>query len=284
MQAAYIGRRGERLFMAYDANQIAVEPILASFIQMQQGVTRTSTPLFAQLVAGFVANCQTTTVATASATTFINSSTTTGELTTNNIGNFARRIEDSVLSLRLRPNQQFAVITKIDNSGDSNYHAAQFTLRRRFTSGLGVSLAYTFAKSIDNQSVDPVGATSGGAINNTTSRAPVDIRDFRLDRGRSDFDRTHILQGATVWEVPVGKGKRFLKSSSGIVNQILGGWTVNSIFAFMTGEPFNVNAGGDSSSAPGGRTANAAHTARALVQRPISAHLQYLPGQTSIGP
>ena len=51
-----------------------------------------------------------------------------------------------------------------------------------------------------------------------------------------------------------------------------------------TGEPFNVNAGGDSSSAPGGRTANAAHTARAVVQRPISAHLQYLPGQTSIGP
>jgi len=54
------------------------------------------------------------------------------------------------------------------------------TLRRRFTSGLGVSLAYTFAKSIDNQSVDPVGATSGGAITNTTSRAPVDIRDFRI--------------------------------------------------------------------------------------------------------
>jgi len=155
MQAAYIGRRGERLFMAYDANQIAVEPILASFVQMQQGVARTSTPLFAQLVAGFIANGQTSTQATLSATSFINSSTTTGELAINNIGNFARRIEDSVLSLKLRPNQQFGVITKIDNSGDSNYHAAQFTLRRRFSSGLGLSMAYTFGKSIDNQSVDP---------------------------------------------------------------------------------------------------------------------------------
>src|SRR3989441_12047399 len=222
MQAAYIGRRCERLFMSYDANQIAVEPILASFVQMQQGVTRTSTPLFAQLVAGFVANCQTTTVATASATTFINSSTTTGELTTNNIGNFARRIEDSVLSLRLRPNQQFAVITKIDNSGDSNYHAAQFTLRRRFSSGLGLSMAYTYGKSIDNQSVDPVGASSGGGLTTTNSRTPTDIRNWREERARSDFDRTQVLQAASVWELPVGKGKRFLGSSHGIVNHLHG--------------------------------------------------------------
>jgi hypothetical protein len=155
MQASYIGRRGERLFMAYDANQIAVEPILPSFEQMQQGAPRTSTPLFGQLVTGFIANGRTPAQATADATSFLNSSTTTGELTTNNIGNFARRIEDSVLSLRLRPNQQFGVITYISNEGDSNYHAAQFTLRRRFSSGLGLSMAYTFGKSIDNQSVDP---------------------------------------------------------------------------------------------------------------------------------
>lgn len=276
MQAAYIGRRGERLFMAYDANQIAVEPILPSFVQMQQGVTRTSTPLFAQLVAGFVANGQTTTQATASATTFINSSTTTGELTTNNIGNFARRIEDAVLSLRLRPNQQFAVITKIDNSGDSNYHAAQFTLRRRFSSGLGLSLAYTFGKSIDNQSVDPVGASSGGGLSTTNSRTPSDVRNFRNERGRSDFDRTQVLQAASVWEVPLGKGKRFLRSSRGIVNQVLGGWTINSIYTFQTGEPFAVRSGLF--------TANGSHESRAGVQQVVKAQLQEIPGSPLPGP
>jgi hypothetical protein len=206
------------------------------------------------------------------------------DLQFNAAGSFAQRVEDNTLALKLRPNQQFARITYLDNSGDSNYHAAQFTLRRRFASGLGVSLSYTFAKSIDNQSVDPVGASSGGGLTNTTSRAPVDIRDFRLDRSRSDFDRTHILQGATVWEVPVGKGRRFLSSSPGIVNQILGGWTVNTIFAYMTGEPFSVMAGGDSTTAPGGRISNASHTTRAIVQQPISAQLQYLPGQTFFGP
>jgi hypothetical protein len=275
-QAAYIGRRGERLFMAYDANQIAVEPILPSFVLMQQGVNRTTTPLFAQLVAGFIANGQTNAQATASATTFVNSSTTTGELTTNNIGNFARRIEDSVLSLRLRPNQQFGVITKIDNSGDSNYHAAQFTLRRRFSSGLGLSMAYTFGKSIDNQSVDPVGASSGGGLSTTNSRTPTDIRNFRLERGRSDFDRTQVLQAATVWEVPLGKGQRFLGSSHGIVNQVLGGWTINSIFTFQTGEPFAVRSGIF--------TANGSHESRAGVQQPVKAQLQEIPGSPLPGP
>jgi hypothetical protein len=292
MEAGYIGRRGEHLFMAYNINQINSDPIVPSFLIMQRNLTTTGcqpsgttsggaacgtpVPLRAQLIASGLS---------AGATdTLLNQSATVTDLQFNAAGSFAERIENTTLALKLRPNQQFARITYLDNSGDSNYHAAQFTLRRRFSSGFGLSLAYTFGKSIDNQSVDPVGSTSGGAITNTTSRAPIDIRNFRLDRGRSDFDRRQILQGATVWEVPVGKGKRFLNSSSGIVNHILGGWTINTLFNYMTGEPFSVLAGGDSTAAPGGRTANAAHTARAIMQHPVSAELQYLAGQTSLGP
>jgi hypothetical protein len=292
LDAAYIGRRGEHLFMAYNINQINADKILPSFLIMQQNLVTagcrpsgttaanapcgTPVPLRAQLIASGLS--------TSATDTLLNQSATVTDLQFNAAGGFAEKIENTTLALKLRPNQQFARITYLDNSGDSNYHAAQFTLRRRFSSGLGMSLAYTFAKSIDNQSVDPVGSTSGGAITNTTSRAPTDIRDFGLDRGRSDFDRRHILQGATVWEVPVGKGKRFLNSSSSIVNSLLGGWTINTIFTRMSGEPFSVMAGGDSTAAPGGRTANAAHTSRAIMQSPISAQLQYLTGQTSIGP
>jgi hypothetical protein len=137
-------------------------------------------------------------------------------------------------------------------------------------------MAYTFGKSIDNQSVDPVGASSGGGLSTTNSRTPTDIRNFREERGRSEFDRTHVLQGATVWEVPLGKGKRFLGSSHGVINQIIGGWTVNSIVTVMSGEPFAVRSGSF--------TANGSHESRAGVQRPVQAQLQYLPGQTFAGP
>ena len=286
MDAAYVGRRGERLFMAYDANQIRVEPIVPSFAMMQannaatnclpSGATRdvskpacvpvfpaSQIPLLAAGVSGINA-------------TFVNSTTTQGELTTNNVGNLARRIEDTTLAFRLRPNQQFGVITKIDNSGDSNYHAAQFTLRRRFSSGLGLSMAYTFGKSIDNQSVDPVGASSGGGLSTTNSRTPTDIRDFRKERGRSDFDRTHVLTASSVWELPFGKGRRFFKSSSGVTNQVVGGWTVNAIYTFMTGEPFAVRSGVF--------TANGSHEGRAGVQQPVKAQLQEPPGLPLPGP
>jgi hypothetical protein len=205
----------------------------------------------------------------------MNSSTTAGDLDLNSAGAFARRIEDNVLTLKLRPNQQFAVITYLSNEGDSNYHAAQFTLRRRFSSGLGLSMAYTFGKSIDNQSVDPVGAASGGGLSTTNSRTPTDIRNFHNERGRSDFDRTQVLQAASVWELPVGRGKRFLRSSPGVVNHLLGGWTINSIYTFQTGEPVAVRSGSF--------TANGNHESRAGVQAPVTAQLQTLLGQTFPG-
>lgn len=284
MDAGYIGRRGTRLFMAYDINQVNSDPLVPSFLIMQQNRARGCTATGTGCPAGvtgitppLLSSLQTAGGLSASAaTTFLNSSTTVTDLNRNSVGNFAVRIENTTLGLKLRPNQQFAAITYLDNSGDSNYHAAQFTLRRRFSSGLGLSLAYTFAKSIDNQSVDPVGASSGGGLSTTNSRTPTDIRNFREERARSDFDRTHALQGATVWEVPIGKGKRFLGSSNGFVNQILGGWTVNSIFTVMTGEPFAVRSGSF--------TANGSHESRAGVQRPVQAQLQYLPNQTFAGP
>jgi hypothetical protein len=139
-----------------------------------------------------------------------------------------------------------------------------------------LSFAYTFGKSIDNQSVDPVGAASGGGLSTTNSRTPTDIRNFREERARSDFDRTQVVQAASVWEVPIGRGRRFLGSSGGVVNQIFGGWTINSIYTFMTGEPFAVRSGSF--------TANGNHESRAGVQLPVQAQLQFLPGQTFAGP
>jgi hypothetical protein len=284
MQAAYVGRRGEHLFMAYDINQVNPTSIIPSFLIMQQNRAKGCLP------SGTSAGTCTTGVAppllallqsagglsSTAAASFLNSSTTTGELDINGAGSFAARIEDNTLGLKLRPNQQFALITYLDNSGDSNYHAAQFTLRRRFSSSLGLSFAYTYGKSIDNQSVDPVGAASGGGLSTTNSRTPTDIRNFREERARSDFDRTQVVQAASVWEVPLGKGRRFLRSSHGIVNQLLGGWTINSIYTFQTGEPFAVRSGAF--------TSNGSHESRAGVQLPVSAQLQYVTGSPLPGP
>ncbi len=273
-QAAYIGRRGTHLLRAYDINQIDAKPILGDFLKMQENIAKGCNADGLGCPAGVTGALISIVNYPASVTNspkgpltqaFVNSGTTRTDLQQNGAGNFAGRIEQTTLALKLRPNQQFGVITYIDAGGDSYYHAAQFTLRKRFEKGLLFGLAYTFGKSIDNQSVDPVGAASGGGLSTTNSRTPTDVRDWRGERARSDFDRTHALSANGVWELPFGRGK-WLNTGNGFLNTIIGGWSVNGIYTFMTGEPFNVRSGV--------RTSNFSHESRANVIKPVEAKLQ----------
>ncbi|MGH9659826.1 MAG: TonB-dependent receptor, partial [Bryobacteraceae bacterium] len=268
-QAGYVARRGTRLFRAYDINQIDADPILPSFGIMQQNVGRGCRPDGSNCPAG-VSGAAVPLVASGVLTSaFVNSTTSVNDLSLNAAGNMAGRIEQTTLAARLRPNQQFGVITYLDSGGDSYYHSGQATLRKRFESGLHLGAAYTFAKSIDNQSVDPVGSSSGGGLNTTNSRTPSSIRNWREERGRSDFDRTHVLTANWMYELPFGK------SGAPALRHVLGGWAINGIYTAMSGEPFSVRSGT--------RTANYSHESRAdLVGAKPSTSLVEVPGV--IGP
>ncbi len=246
-QAAYVGHRGTRLMRIYNLNQINGDSIKDSFLIMQRnynascqpdgtgcpsGVTGTPVPI--------VANGS---IPASVVSTVINSSTTKGYLPLNNIGAFVQRIETYTLNLKLRPNQQFSTISYIDTGGDSYYHALQTTLRKRFEKGLMFGLAYTLGKSIDDQSIDPVGASSGGGYSTTASRYATDIRDWRNERARSDFDRRQVLSLTGVWDLPLGKGKSLGANFHGPLNAILGGWSVNGIYTYESGEPFSIMSG-----------------------------------------
>lgn len=140
-----------------------------------------------------------------------------------------------------RPNPQFSSIFYFDSGADSYYHALQIHVRRQ-TRNLSYGAAYTFGKSMDNGSVDPVGATSSGAVGNN-SRTNTDIRNFRFDRGRSDFDRTHVFIGHWVWDLPFGRGQHWGNGVPAALNQIIGGWTATGIVTIMSGEPWGVLSG-----------------------------------------
>jgi hypothetical protein len=274
-QVAYVGHRGTRLQRAYDLNQISAAPIIPSFQIMQSnynlgckpdgtgcptGITGTPVPI---VVSGAIP--------TSLVSTVINSSTTIGYLTTNAAGSFASRIEQNTLNLHLRPNQQFNKITYIDSGGDSYYHAFQATLRKRFDKGLLFGLSYTYGKSIDDQSVDPIGASSSGGLSTSNSRTPTDIRNWRNERGRSDFDRRNVLMINAVYDLPVGRGKSLGGNMPSVLNHVFGGWSVNGIYTAQSGEPFSVTSGTF--------TQNASHYSRAsLVGAQPTAQLQQLPG------
>jgi hypothetical protein len=205
----------------------------------------------------------------------VNSSTSITELTQNAAGTMTGRIEQTTLAGKFRPNQQFGVITYIDSGGDSYYHAFQATLRKRFSQGLQLAFAYSLAKSMDDQSVDPVASSSGGGLSTTNSRTPADTRNWRNERAVSDFDRRHVLSAVWLYELPFGRGKLVGSGASGLVDRLIGGWTVNGLYSFNTGEPYSVTSGV--------RTANNTHVSRAnLVGAFPDTSLKEVPGV--IGP
>ncbi len=271
-QVSYIGRRGTRLLRAYDSNQINADGILPSFLLMQQNMRNGCRPDGTGCANGVAIPIVTSGIVNSM---FVNSTTTQSDLTLNAAGNFAGRVEQTTLAAKLRPNQQFATITYIDSGGDSYYHSGQATLRKRFSGGLLAGVAYTYGKSIDDQSVDPVGSTSGGALSTTNSRTPTDTRDWRQERGRSDFDRRHVFLANSLWELPVGRQKRFASGIHPVLNHFVGGWSINGIYTYMSGEPFAVRSGV--------RTSNFSHESRADIVGPKpEVRLQEVPGV--IGP
>ncbi len=243
----YVGRRGTRLYRAWDMNQIDAAPILPSFLALQRNSALSGCRPDGTLTNGAacpgsspVPLLQQGIVTPA----FVNATATLTDLSQNAAGTFAGRIEQTTLDARLRRNQQFAQILLLDNGGDSNYHSAQFTARKRFDqAGLLLNAAYTLGKSIDNLSLDPVGTTIGGGLTTTSARTPADGRNYSNERARSDFDQRYVVNLTGIYELPFGKGKRFGGGAGRALDLLIGGWSVNGIDTYQSGEPFTVRSG-----------------------------------------
>jgi carboxypeptidase family protein len=106
---------------------------------------------------------------------------------------------------------------------DSFYNALQVSAEKRLSRGVAFTLAYTWSRSIDYTS------NNGGLAN------PIFLE---FNKGASDFDRTHGLSLSHTWELPFGRGRKYLRQGTAAV--ILGGWQLNGIFQAYTGRPFSV--------------------------------------------
>jgi len=72
---------------------------------------------------------------------------------------------------------------------------------------------------------------------------------LNCDYGPSDFDIRHRFVSSTVWDIPLGRGKRFLSSLNRLADLAAGGWSLSAITTFQTGPWGNIfgsNATGDS--------------------------------------
>jgi hypothetical protein len=123
----------------------------------------------------------------------------------------------------LRPNPTVSSINFRTNGFESNYHGVQFSLRKRYANGLQFSANYTYSKALDEISDAFHAKQNGGDFR------PTDQENVHLDYGPADFDVRHRGVVSYNYDLP------FMKS-----NRWLGGWQVNGIFSYQTGNPINI--------------------------------------------
>ncbi len=122
-------------------------------------------------------------------------------------------------------------ITQCDQRNMSNYHGLQAKLSKRFSNGLQFLAAYTFSKTLD---YGGSAASGGGAVGN-----PQTITDLAAGYGPSGFNIPQRFVGSWVYQLPFGKGQKFLQN--GFAAFILGGWEFDGIATIQSGLPFSVN-------------------------------------------
>ncbi|HEY8562991.1 MAG TPA: TonB-dependent receptor [Pyrinomonadaceae bacterium] len=116
-------------------------------------------------------------------------------------------------------------VQQVSTTSVSNYNSLQTSLTKRFSNGLQFLAAYTYGKSIDYY--------SGGAVNEIANVFG-DQRDWRRNRGRSDYNREHRFVVSGVYGLP----KR--NYESGFAKAILNDWQIAGIAVFQSGLPFSI--------------------------------------------
>ena len=135
-------------------------------------------------------------------------------------------------------NAQYASLFAYRSIGKSNYHSMQWTARKTFASGLSFNLNYTLAKSID--------LTSSAESDFSGGSYAILLNPYKssLNRGVSDFDIRHSVSGFVVYQLPFGKGQRLFNTQSKVLNAMIGGWQLSSLYNFSSGLPRSVGNSG----------------------------------------
>ena len=120
------------------------------------------------------------------------------------------------------------------NDNKSQYHGLQMKLDRRFQNGLMITNSYTLSRSMDYVN------------ENTTIANPI---DFSLAWGRSNFDRLHSYTLSTIYDLPMGPGKRWMTDS--VAGKVIGGWQISGLFIAQSGTPLNITGNGTLLNTPG---------------------------------
>ena len=124
-----------------------------------------------------------------------------------------------------------------DPSANSIRHAFYVSAQRRVSRGLTFTANYTYGKSLDDasdSSPDTRTLATPTTLGQEVSYGVPRSRDYSI----STFDIKHLFNSTVVWDLPFGKNRAYWSNAPALVNAVVGGWTVSSVFRLQGGQPF----------------------------------------------
>ncbi len=131
----------------------------------------------------------------------------------------------------MRPFPQFGAINELErNEGRVWYNSLQVLVNKRLSRGLSLNSTYTFSKTIEEAIQQP------GQQDSTASYID-DVARIK-NRSLAFSDRPHRLTMSGVWELPFGKGRKYLSGANRFVDLFVGGWQAAGLYVFNSGRPW----------------------------------------------
>jgi hypothetical protein len=133
-----------------------------------------------------------------------------------------------------RPYPQYEGLSSNLENGVSNYNGFVFTVKHEFSQGFMFVANYTWSKAMDTQTVSNWTGGDSGLVQYTYN--PM------ANYGLGNADMPNIFNAYAVYQLPVGKGKRFV-NQGGILNGVIGGWQLAGVLQVHSGSPFTPTMG-----------------------------------------
>lgn len=119
--------------------------------------------------------------------------------------------------------------------GESAYRSFQVNLTRRMAKGIAANVSYNYSRAMGDTetSFDESWVYDGGVqdMYNLAQEAKTVV----------SYDQAHIFKGLASFELPFGRGRKWMSNSSTALDALLGGWSLTTIFRYNTGNPMGVN-------------------------------------------
>lgn len=138
-----------------------------------------------------------------------------------------------------RPYAGYSTIDYRGSGNEARTNALQASVKRDFSTGLLLSANYQFSHSLDN-----------GGIGGGEADIAQNYNCHSCEYSSSDQDMRHYFAASSIYQIPVGHGRKYFASVSRTADFLIGGWQISGIGTARSGLPINITVSRSSSALP----------------------------------